>query len=539
MVQSLLNISTVTFRLLKKNKKDFYKPSVIDAEIDKKPLVYILKKGNNIYVGETTNVYTRMVSHIKEKDFTEVFLFLSPKFNESSIKHIETLLIEYLSSDGKYSLLNKNGGNSITEYDGIEQTEDLFPKIWGSLIEEGIAAEPIEDIQNKFIFKYSPFKALSIEQRDVCNDVIKNLLGNNNSRQVISGEPGTGKSVVLSTIIHQLIYDKEIDREHIALIIPQTHLLKSYKLLIRKIGLQGVQVFTPAKFINSNKSYRYVFVDESHRLKQYFGKQAGLLKHIKTADGWSNELDMISNISHHLVLIYDKYQTIRPADIDEETFNKALTKYKKYNLRNQFRLKSGKEYLAWLRKYLQIAEDEVVYDAGILKGYDFQVVDSISELYEEISNLNDENNLSRVVSGYSWEWITKSRKDNEVYDIIDGEKGYRWNSKIEDWINTANSSKEIGCIHTIQGADLNYVGVIIGKELAYNSSTQKIDVIRENYFDRNGSTIISEDKDNQELLSYVKRIYYVLLSRGIDGCYIYVENPELKNYLKEIIERSR
>ncbi|WP_249264059.1 DNA/RNA helicase domain-containing protein [Bacillus wiedmannii] len=539
MVQSLLNISTVTYNLVEKNKTDFQSPIARDEKIDKKPLVYILKKGKTLYIGKTVDVYSRFVSHLSNKDFIEVLLILSPKFNDSSIKHIETLLIDYLLAEGKYKLTNDITGQNIYEYDGIEQTLDLFPEIWSSLIDKRIATENLKDIENKFIFKYSPFKALSIEQRKVCNKVIDKLLVNNNSRQVISGEPGTGKSVVLSTILHQLVHDKEIDREHIALIIPQTHLLKSYKLLIRKVGLQGVQVFTPAKFINSNKSYRYVFVDESHRLKQYFGKQAGLLKHIKTADGWANELDMISNISHHLVLIYDKYQSIRPADIDEEIFNKAFTKYKKYNLRNQFRLKSGKEYLTWLRKYLQITEGEVVYDAGILKGYDFQVVDSISELYEKISNLNDENNLSRVVSGYSWEWKTKSRKGSEVYDIIDGEKGYRWNSKIEDWINTENSSKEIGCIHTIQGADLNYVGVIIGKELTYNPSTQKIEVIRENYFDRNGSTIISEDKDNQELLSYVKRIYYVLLSRGIDGCYIYVENPELKKYLKQIAERSR
>ncbi|WP_235713409.1 DNA/RNA helicase domain-containing protein [Bacillus mycoides] len=538
MVRSLLSISTITFRLIKKNKKDFHKPNLIDAEIDKKPLVYILKKGNNIYVGETTNVYTRMASHIKEKDFTDVFLFVSPKFNESSIKHIETLLINYLSSDEKYYLLNKNGGNSITEYDGIEQTKDLFPKIWESLIGEGIATESIKDIQNKFIFKYSPFKNLSVEQRNVINDVIYNLLANNKSRQVVSGEPGTGKSVVLTTILHQLVCDKEVETEHIALIIPQTHLLKSYKLLIEKMGLRGIEVLTPAKFIKQNKKYRYVFVDESHRLKQYFGKQAGFLNHIKTKDGWSNELERISNISYHLVLIYDKYQSIRPADIDEDVFTEEFQTYKKYYLRQQFRLKSGKEYLAWLRKYLQITEGEVVYDEEILNGYDFQIVDSINTLFKKITELNDQNKLSRVVSGYAWKWKTKSSKDNQLFDIFDGDNGYKWNSKIENWINTESSSKEIGCIHTIQGADLNYVGIIIGEELVYNPTTNKIEVIRENYFDRNGSTIKSQDKNNEELLKYIKHIYYVHLSRGIDGCYIYVANPELKNYLKEIVGRS-
>jgi uncharacterized protein len=539
LVMSLINFSTVTFKLIKKSKTDFNKPINLDTEIIKRPLVYILKKGNKIYVGETTNVYTRMISHIKEKDFTEVFLFVSPKFNQSSIKHIETLLIEYLSSDEKYQLLNRNGGNSIIDYDGIEHTNDLFPRIWDCLIQEGIAAEPLADIQNKFIFKYSPFKDLSIEQRNVINDVIQNLLVNNQSRQVITGEPGTGKSVVLSSILYQLVNDKDIDKEHIALVIPQTHLLKSYKLLIKKIGLHGVEVLTPATFIKQNKKYRYVFVDESHRLKQYFAKQAGFLNHIKTKNGWSNELEKISYLSYHLILIYDKYQSIRPADIDEKGFDKELKSYKTYNLRKQFRLKSGKEYLVWLRKYLQITEDEVVYDQGILKEYDFQVIDSINELIKRISNLNNQNNLSRVVSGYAWEWKTKSNKHNQVFDIYDGNKGYRWNSKIENWINTESSSNEIGCIHTIQGADLNYVGVIIGKELDYNTKTKRIEVIRENYFDRNGSTIKSKDTDNQELLKYIKQIYYVHLSRGIDGCYIYVANHKLKSYLKEIVERSK
>lgn len=551
-----------SFEVVKKSRKEFEQIDFKDFDIDTVPVVYIQRDKKNLYVGKSTDIYGRFSAHLKDisKTFTEIIIIKSELFNESSIKQIETLLIDYLLADGKFNLLNKIKGQNIHSYNGIEDVNNMFVKIWDKLIEEGIAREQLKEIHNKFIYKYSPFKVLSANQIEVCQDILEAMLTTSESLHLITGDPGTGKTIVLTNILYALVYDQTtgkdregLDREDVALVIPQNHSLSLYKDLIRKVGLHGITVLSPSQFIKKAKGkddkYKYVFVDEAHRLKQYFGKQARDLKHLIHADGHTSELELISDYAYHLTVVYDQYQTIRPADIDTVQFKQLTADYKKHILRKQFRLKSGDQYLAWLRKYLQIANDVAVYEKGLLRGYDFKVMDSISGLYAAIKDLNDGHELCRVVAGYSWEWVTK--KAENLHDITDPVTGdeFKWNSKTKGWINQENSVEEIGCIHTIQGADLNYVGVIFGEEIDcdyagdingdYDLSKAKIIVHPEKYKDRNGLPIKGTDLNNEELKSYIKRIYYVLLSRGINGCYVFATNPNMQKYLQEIVRKSQ
>ncbi|MED3025197.1 MULTISPECIES: DUF2075 domain-containing protein [Bacillus cereus group] len=551
-----------SFEIIKKTRKDFEKGCTKDFEIDTVPVVYIQRDKKSLYVGKSTDIYERFVAHLSDesKTFNEVIVIKSELFNESSIKHIETLLIEYLSADDKFNLLNKVRGQKIHSYNGIENVQSMFKEIWNHLIEEGIASENLGEIHNKFIYKYSPFKELSANQIEVCKDIFNTMLTTSNSRHLITGDPGTGKTIVLTNILYALAYDNETGKareglnfEDIALVVPQTHSLNLYKSLMNKLGLQSIIVLSPSQFIKQAKSrgtkYKYVFVDEAHRLKQYFGKQARDLKHLVTDNGYTTELELIETYAYHLTVVYDPYQTIRPADIDTDVFQRLTVNYKRHPLHKQFRLKSGDQYLAWLRKYLQIANNVGVYEEGLLQGYDFKVMDSIKELNDSMKSLNKEHELCRVVAGYSWKWATQ--KDKTLYDIKDPVTGntFIWNSKVKDWINFKNSVEEIGCIHTTQGADLNYVGVILGAEIDcyytgeengdYDLNKAKIIVNPKEYKDRNGLPIKGTDLNNEELTSYIKRIYYVLLSRGINGCYVYAVNQNMQRYLKEIVKVSQ
>ncbi|MDM5265141.1 DUF2075 domain-containing protein [Bacillus wiedmannii] len=551
-----------SFEIIKKKRKDFEQGSMKDFEIDRVPVVYIQRDKKNLYVGKSTDIYERFVAHISDesKTFNEVIVIKSELFNESSIKHIETLLIEYLSADDKFNLLNKVRGQKIHSYNGIENVQSMFQAIWNQLIEEGIASEKLGEIHNKFIYKYSPFKDLSANQIEVCKDIFNSMLTTSNSRHLITGDPGTGKTIVLTNILYALAYDNEtgkaregLNYEDIVLVVPQTHSLNLYKSLMNKLGLQSITVLSPSQFIKQAKSrgtkYKYVFVDEAHRLKQYFGKQARDLKHLVTDNGYTTELELIETFAYHLTVVYDPYQTIRPADIDTDVFQQLTVNYKRHPLHKQFRLKSGEQYLAWLRKYLQIANNVGVYEEGLLQGYDFKVMDSITELNDSIKSLNKEHELCRVVAGYSWKWATQ--KDKTLYDIKDPVTGntFIWNSKVKDWINFKNSVEEIGCIHTTQGADLNYIGVILGAEIDcyytgeengdYDLNKAEIIVNPKEYKDRNGLPIKGTDLNNEELTSYIKRIYYVLLSRGINGCYVYAVNQNMQRYLKEIVKVSQ
>lgn len=130
-----------------------------------------------------------------------------------------------------------------------------------------------------------------------------------------------------------------------------------------------------------------------------------------------------------------------------------------------------------------------------------------------------------------WPWISK--KDKSRFDIIiDGTK-LQWNAVTEDWINTENSINEVGCIHTTQGYDLNYTGVIFGKEITYNKETKSIEIIKDNYFDKTGKQSI---KNREELKNYIINIYKTIMLRGINGTYVYAYDPSLREYLSNFIE---
>ena len=136
-----------------------------------------------------------------------------------------------------------------------------------------------------------------------------------------------------------------------------------------------------------------------------------------------------------------------------------------------------------------------------------------------------------MVAGYAWPWISKN--DKSLKDItIDG-VSRMWNNKTEGWMPMKQAIDEVGCIHSIQGYDLNYAFVIIGKDLMYDNSTHQVFTSKNHYFDKNGKRTL---KDDNELLEFIKNIYYVLLTRGIKGTYIYVCDDNYRDYLSKYID---
>ena len=136
----------------------------------------------------------------------------------------------------------------------------------------------------------------------------------------------------------------------------------------------------------------------------------------------------------------------------------------------------------------------------------------------------------RQVAGYAWPWISK--KDQTKKDIeIQGIKR-KWNHCTEGWVHTPEAIDEVGCIHSIQGYDLNYAFVILGKDIGYDKNTKQIIVRKELYFDQNGK----RSTTYEQLLEYIKNIYYVLMTRGIKGTFLYVCDDDLREYLSQYIE---
>ncbi|MEH6945268.1 DNA/RNA helicase domain-containing protein, partial [Bacillus sp. JJ722] len=126
-----------------------------------------------------------------------------------------------------------------------------------------------------------------------------------------------------------------------------------------------------------------------------------------------------------------------------------------------------------------------------------------------------------------------SKENKNQFDWVEGVNKWKWNSTHEDWMNKKNSLQEIGSIHAVQGVDINCVGLIIGKDLSYQNG--KIVGVSNNYYDKNGKPIINEFKES-EFTDFIKNIYYTLMTRGIDGIRLYIEDESLKNYIRLCIE---
>ena len=170
------------------------------------------------------------------------------------------------------------------------------------------------------------------------------------------------------------------------------------------------------------------------------------------------------------------------------------------------------------------------------KGYDFRFYKDVDQMVSDINayNTSGKCGLSRVVAGYGWKWVTKKKKRKSIksspqtsWDIhIDGHD-YFWNVENGNFIFNADRN-EIGCVHTVQGFDLNYVGVIFGPEIKYDSKQGFY--IDGELFDSGVKT-----RDNADLLELTLRAYKVMMERGIRGCYVYACDPSVQSYLEKHI----
>jgi uncharacterized protein len=529
------------------------------------PLVYLLTDSEKdiAYVGETTDVISRLQSHRRNKTkqkLIQVHLITSELFNKSATLDIESNLIKYLSADQKFELLNGNIGISNHNYFQKQEVYwDLFQDTWNKLQAKGIVQHSLNHINNSDLFKYSPYKSLTREQQQGLCDIMSSLIYDDAKHFLIEGGAGTGKTVlaiflfkILSGELGDLQFKEFGDYEQnfidlaqqikkrfpnpkIALVVPMSSFRKTLQKVFKGIkGLSPKMVIGPAEITKQN--YDIVLVDEAHRLRKrvnlgsYFGSFDKASKSLGLDPNESNELEWVILQSKHALFFYDKNQSIKPSDIDADRFE-ALREHKQtkeLKLNSQIRVKAGSTYTQFVHEILntRIKKQEL----KVFKDYELKIFGSIHDLIAEIKAKDHIYGLSRLVAGYAWNW--KSKKNPNAYDIEIEDIKLRWNSTNADWINSSNALEEVGCIHTTQGYDLNYTGIIFGPEITYNPLTHLIEIRVDNYKDRNGKVSL---KSEARLKEYIKNIYYTLMMRGVKGTYIYACDPYLASYLSKHI----
>lgn len=548
----------------------------VEAQGENWPVVYTISADGEIYIGETLNAVARLTQHLhspSKQHLERVQIILNDKFNKSVCLDLESHLIRYFAADGQHRVLNANSGITDANYFNRDEYRQSFQELFDILVKDGVLSRSIPEIVNSNLFKFSPFKALNTEQSISLSAVLERLLSDissdNQKQLIIQGDPGTGKTVVaiylikLLTDIARVPTEELLDQDSIfsdfftdearalikdfkiGLVVPQQSLRKTIQTVFAQTpGLSKDMVLTPFDVGSSNEHFDLLIVDEAHRLGQR-ANQSSAAQNLKFTeinqklfgndDLTHTQLDWIKAKSNHQLLLLDTAQAVKPSDLPlvktQALLDQASQTNSVFKLTSQMRVAGGNDYLEFVKALFT----DTPIKAGHFKNYDLRFYEEFAPMREAIFEMEAKHGLSRLVAGYAWDWKTKT--DKSAIDIeIEGVKMV-WNQTPTDWVNSKNSINEVGGIHTIQGYDLNYAGVIIGNDIGLDPITGKLVFNRDNYFDAKGkenNPRLGIKYSDEDLLHFVLNIYRVLMTRGIKGTFIYVCDPALRSRFKSL-----
>lgn len=354
---------------------------------------------------------------------------------------------------------------------------------------------------------------------------------------VVRGGPGTGKSVLAVNLL------SEITSMGISALYVSKNSAPRNVYGQRLKGAKRGRSRVDKLFVGSGKfvdavpdAFDVLLADEAHRLNE----RSGLYQNLG-----ENQVMEIIRAAKLSVFFIDEDQRVTLKDIgtvDEirryaKMFGAPVTEME---LDSQFRCSGSDGYMSWLDNILQIHETaNLDFDDGV-GGFDFRVYDDPNEMRAAIEERNEGNNRSRLVAGYCWDWISKGKDDTDVHDVTIPGTGFgmSWNlSNTGTWAIDEGSINEIGCIHTCQGLEFDYVGVIIGDDMRYSDGAVVTDASKRARTDQSLRGLKSSYPDPDEAYTVADRIikntYKVLMTRGMKGCYVYCTDPGMAEHLRK------
>ena len=379
---------------------------------------------------------------------------------------------------------------------------------------------------------------IMIDEQKICYELAikmarESYLDDKKRVLIVEGGPGTGKSVVAINLLVDLMASDLLSLYVTKNSAPRNVFFEKLKggkhsLNYLKNLFKGSGSFTASE----SNEFDAIIVDEAHRLNE----KSGLFGNLG-----ENQVKEIINAAKFSVFFIDKHQKISLKDYGSveaiyefcEFFDAEVEHIK---LESQFRCNGSDGYLSWLNDVLEI-EETANFD-GFDFDYDFRVVDSPFELRDLIFEKNTNNN-ARLLAGYCWDWIKEGKNNTDVHDIVIDDFSMSWNLGNSDtWAIDEDSINEIGCIHTSQGLEFDYVGVIIGEDMRFDGEHIVTDFNERAGTDKSLFGIKKMYKENPngalEIADeIIKNTYRTLMTRGMKGCYVYCEDMALQGYFNE------
>ena len=384
---------------------------------------------------------------------------------------------------------------------------------------------------------------IMLDEQKVVYETILNLStkcqkDNKKRTIIVEGGPGTGKTVVAINLLAELTkrdqFAQYVSKNSAPRIVYGYKLKGSMKRNSVDNLFKGSGCYTDAPL----NSIGTILADEAHRLNE----KSGMFQNLG-----ENQIKEIIHASRCSVFFIDESQRVTTSDIGsveeiEKWAQKEHSEVFRMELISQFRCNGSDGYLAWVDDVLQI-RDTANYD---LEGidYDIRICDSPMEMEHIILEKNSIRNRARILAGYCWNWPKETRNDVNYHDIKIGDYGISWNLDGGDaFAINPDSVHEAGCIHTSQGLEFDYVGVIIGDDMRYENGEIITDYSKRAKTDQSMKGIKGIAKNNPQEADrladeIIKNTYRTLMTRGMKGCYVYCTDSKLSEYLKERLNKE-
>ncbi|WP_419169206.1 DNA/RNA helicase domain-containing protein [Negativibacillus massiliensis] len=461
------------------------------------------------------NYKTEKLSEISN-DFYQEIVNLAPLYIENQTELLQTFIKKYIVKAPKCDLLFKIDNGRIRPSKALQDT--LVAMLAGN---------------EEFIM---------IDEQKIVYEAVKKLVDKSQKNGekytvIVEGGPGTGKSVVAIQLLADLIADKKLVVSYVTKnAAPRNVYFEKLKQGKAKNNYVKALFKSSGNFIGvENNMFDCLLVDEAHRLNA----KSGIFKNLG-----ENQIKEIINASKVSVFFIDENQIVTADDIGTVAEIKKWANIlgskvyhgEQYKLSSQFRCNGSDEYIAFVDDLLEIkkSRDSVEFDMN----YEIKLFDNPNEMRKALYEKNKERNKARMIAGYCYEWISK--KDINLYDIqLEDNFKAKWNfSSTSTWAIDEDSFDQVGCIHTSQGLEFDYVGVIIGNDLRYVNGRVITDASCRAKSDQSIRGLRKNPDKQQICDTIIRNTYKTLLTRGQKGCYIYCENKALQDYFKSKIVNS-
>lgn len=386
--------------------------------------------------------------------------------------------------------------------------------------------------------------------RNMILDKIRRYINNGEFEKsviIVNGGPGTGKTVIALHILAELAKQANNGKEiNVQYATKSASLLNGVKSKIRpatRILFQNVTSYVPA--VTDENAVDVLLIDEAHRIGRTSNSQ--YTPAARRTD--LSQIDTIIRATKICVFFIDEKQAIRGAEIGStnmirEAAAKFGAKVEECTLTSQFRCNGSDNYMDWME---QVLYNRLVTSKFDLTDFNLQILDSPQEMYDRLVELdNVPGQTARIMAGFCWKWSDHLDENGDlVKDVEIGDFKMPWEThrnftrtpkgyvKWYEWAYKPEGIKQVGCIYTAQGFEFDYAGVIIGPDLIYNTESHKIETVKSATRDPMLRTAPNEATMTYD--DYVRNIYRVLMSRGMKGCFLYICDENLRNYMKQLL----